>query len=287
MKKLHVLTGLSLFMAAVSFTACNDQPAADTSNSDSTATAATSSATPKIKEESVPYSVDTITMTGFVAYDENTDVKRPAVLIIPEWWGLTDYAKGRAKQLAEMGYVAFALDFYGGGKTADNPKDAGALAMPFYTNPQMAKARFDAALMRIKENPRVDTTQIAAIGYCFGGAMALNMARLGEDLDGVVSFHGNLVGVPAKKELLKAKVLVCHGAADPFVPADEVTKFKKQMDSIKADYTLKEYPEALHAFTNPGATELGQKFKLPIAYNAAADSASWADMKSFFGRIFK
>jgi dienelactone hydrolase len=286
MTRQSVFAGMYLLLTGISFTACNDQPATDATKTDSTGTT-TTAAGAKIKEETVPYSVDTITMTGFVAYDENTEIKRPAVLIVPEWWGLTDYAKGRARQLAELGYVAMALDFYGGGKTADNPKDAGALATPFYTNPQMAKARFDAALARIKENPRVDTTKIAAMGYCFGGAMVLNMARLGENLDGVVSFHGNLVGVPPKKDLLKANVLVCHGAADPFVPAAEVAQFKKQMDSIGAQYTFREYAGAVHAFTNPAATENGKKFNIPIAYNAAADSASWQDMKDFFGRIFK
>ena len=180
-----------------------------------------------------------------------------------------------------------AMDMYGNGLTTDSPSTAGKLCMPFYANPQKAKARIDAALVALRSYMQTDTSKIAAIGYCFGGGMALNVARLGEPFKGVVSFHGSLVGTPVKKDLLKAKVLVCHGADDPFVKKEEVDVFKKQMDSIQADYTFKSYPGAVHAFTNPGATEVGKRFNIPIAYNAAADSASWSDMKQFLDRIFK
>jgi dienelactone hydrolase len=268
----------------VAFTACNNQPSAERGStvSDSSATKISG-----IKEETVSYTADNITMKGFVAYDGSNDSKRPAVLVVPEWWGLNDYVKGRAKQLAELGYIAIAVDFYGEGRVADNPDSAGKWAMPFYKNPQMAKRHFDAALEKIKSYPQTDTSRIAAIGYCFGGGQVLNMARLGEQLKGVVSFHGNLVGVPPKKELLKAKILVCHGEADQFVKPAEVAAFKKSMDSAGADYTFKSYPGATHAFSNPAATAMGQKFKMPIVYNAAADTASWNDMKSFFATILK
>jgi dienelactone hydrolase len=242
---------------------------------------------PAVKNESVVYGKDSAKLTGFVAYDSNAAAKLPVVLVIHEWWGLNDYVKSRVKQLAALGYLAMAVDMYGDGKMGNNPDEAGKLATPFYTNPVLAKSRFEAALTKIKTYSQADTTKIAAIGYCFGGAMVLNMARLGEGLNGVVSFHGNLAGFPADKNLLKAKVLVCHGADDQFVSADEVKTFKKQMDSIGADYTFKQYAGATHAFSNPSATEMGQKFKIPIAYNAAADSASWNDMKDFFGKIFK
>jgi dienelactone hydrolase len=179
------------------------------------------------------------------------------------------------------------MDMYGDGKVADNPEQAQKYAMPFYTNPQKAKARVDAALAALKGIADTDTGKIAAIGYCFGGGMALNVARMGEPVKGVVSFHGTLIGTPANKDLLKAKILVCHGQADQFVKQQEVDKFKKQMDSIHADYTFKSYPNATHAFTNPASTETGKKFKMPIAYNPAADSASWKDMQLFFDRIFK
>lgn len=266
-------------IALVTATACNDagESAPDQENKDSV----------MIKEENVSYSADTVNMNGFVAFDENSEAKRPVVLIIHEWWGLTEYPKMRARELAKMGYLAMAIDLYGNGKTADNPEAAGALATPFYSNPQMAKQRFDAAMARIKTYPQADTSKMAAIGYCFGGAMVLNMARLGEPLNGVVSFHGNLVGVPPSKDLLKANILVCHGEDDQFVPQSELETFKKQMDSIGADYTVKTYPNATHAFTNPQATEKGKEFNIPIAYNAAADSASWQDMKDFFDKVLK
>ncbi|MGB8190547.1 MAG: dienelactone hydrolase family protein [Chitinophagaceae bacterium] len=241
-----------------------------------------------VKEEAVSYTSDTVTLNGFVAYDQNSDAKRPVVLIVHEWWGLNDYVRNRAKQLADMGYLAMAVDMYGNGKTAANPQEAMQLSGPFYKDPQLAKARFDAALNKIKEYPQADTANIAAIGYCFGGSMVLTTAKMGENMKGVVSFHGGLAPIaPADKSLLKAKILVCHGGADSFVPQVEVDQFKKQMDSIGADYTFKVYDSATHAFTNPDATEAGKKFNLPIAYNPAADKASWEDMKAFFGRIFK
>jgi dienelactone hydrolase len=242
---------------------------------------------PKLKEENVSYKIDSLTMDGYIVYDENLEGKRPAVLVVHEWWGLNDYTKRRARELAELGYIAMAVDMYGNGKRADNPTDAGNLAMPFYKDPAMAKTRFDAAVNKLKEYKEVDTANMAGIGYCFGGGVLLNIARMGENLKGVVSFHGSLLGTPADKNLLRSKILVCHGADDQFVPADEVAGFKKQMDSIGAVYTFKSYPGATHAFTNPDATAIGQKFSIPIAYNAAADTASWNEMKIFFSGLFK
>lgn len=240
-----------------------------------------------IKEENITYTTDGVTMNGYVAYDSNNKEKRPVILVVHEWWGQTDYPRMRTKQLAELGYLVMAVDMYGNGKTADNPTDANNLAGPFYQNTAMAKARFDAALAKIKTYPQAGD-KVAAIGYCFGGTMVLNMAKLGDDLSGVVSFHGILSGdPPAEKNLLKAKILVCHGGADQFSPQKDIDEFRKQLDSIHADYTFRSYPGALHAFTNPAATEAGKKFNIAIAYNAAADSASWKDMKEFFGTIFK
>lgn len=241
----------------------------------------------KLKDEQVSYASGTLTMNSYVAYDENREGKRPVVLVIPEWWGLNEYARKRARDLAELGYLAIAVDMYGNGKTVDNPDSAGANAGPFYQNPVMGKERIEAAIAKISSYAQADTGQMAAIGYCFGGAQVLNAARLGEPFKGVVSFHGSLVGVTPDKNLVKAQVLVCHGEADPFVPVEEVAKFKQQMDSAGVAYTFKGYPGATHAFTNPDATEMGKKFSLPIAYNPAADTASWNDMKVFFGTIFK
>jgi dienelactone hydrolase len=259
---------------------CNDQPAQGDATGAKTEPVL-------IKEEAVNYTADTAKLIGFVAYNESDTAKRPAVLVIPEWWGLTDYPKMRARQLANLGYIAFVADMYGNGVVADSPSLAEKLATPFYSNPALAGSRFMAGLNKLKTFPQVDTNKIAAIGYCFGGSMVLNAAKMGAPLTGVVSFHGDLRGVPADKQLLKAKILVCHGLADTFVPQAQVDAFKKQMDSIGADYTFKAYANATHAFTNPGADDKARRFNMPIKYNPAADTASWKDMQDFFGRIFK
>jgi dienelactone hydrolase len=267
------------------FSSCNnEQSSSKETNTDSSTTV---TATPVLAEQNVTYAAGGVTMDGYVVYDSTKHGVRPAIIVIPEWWGLNDYPKMRARKLAELGYIAMAIDLYGDGKVADNPTKAQEYANPFYQDPQMAKTRFDAAMAKLKSYPEADTSNLAAIGYCFGGAQALNVAKLGEDLKGIVSFHGNLIGTPVKKGLLKAKLLICHGADDKFVQSSEVDIFKKQMDSIGADYTVINYPGATHAFTNPASTETGKKFNLPIAYNGAADTASWNAMKDFFGKIFK
>jgi dienelactone hydrolase len=272
MKLLHSFN--LLLVALILMTACNNEKKAEVVE-------------PKLKEENITYTGDNVTMHGYVVYDENKTGSRPAVLVVHEWWGLNDYTKRRAKELAELGYIAMAVDMYGNGQQADNPDSAGKLSAPFYADTEMAKRRFDAALEKLKTYPQTNASKIGAIGYCFGGAQVLNMAKLGDNLKGVVSFHGNLNVVQPNKDLLKAEILVCHGGADPLVPQEEVDLFKKQMDSIGAKYSLKIYEGALHAFTNPAATEKGEKFNLPIAYNAAADTTSWNDMKVFFERVFK
>ena len=277
--KRYTLISVCCFAFALLLVSCNNED--NNKEADKTEVK-----TPKIKEETVTYSIDSLNMNNYVAFDENVEGKRPAVLVIHEWWGLNDYTKRRAKMLAELGYVAMAVDMYGNGRIGNDPGAAQNLAMPYYQHPDMAKKIFDRAVEELKKNPKVDQTKMAGIGYCFGGGMLLNFVRMGEPLNGIVSFHGSLLGTPANKDLTKAEILVCHGEADSFVNA-EVAPFKKQMDSIGKSYTFKSYPGATHAFTNPDATETGKKFKMPIEYNAAADSASWNDMKEFFGRIFK
>lgn len=241
----------------------------------------------KLKEQTVTYKVDSASMNSYLVYDENTDGPRPVVFVIHEWWGLNDYTKSRAKQLAEMGYLAMAVDMYGDGKMGPDPASAEKLAVPFYMKPELASPVFDAAWNALKRFSQADLSKAAAIGYCFGGAQVINLAKMGKDLKGVVSFHGNLNVIPARKDLLKAEILVCHGAADPLVPQAEADEFKKQMDSIGAKYIFKAYEGAQHAFTNPAATAIGEKFKLPVSYNAAADTASWNEMKSFLMTLFK
>ncbi len=241
---------------------------------------------PKLKEEAVTYTSDGINFKGFVVYDESKSGKRPAILVIPEWWGLNDYAKSRARELANLGYIAMAVDMFGEGKIAANPQEAMEYTKPFYTDPNLAKSRIDAALKKLKSYSETDSNNLAAIGYCFGGSCVLNAAKLGADLKGVVSFHGGLTGAPANKNLLKAKILVCNGGADKYVSDQDIADFKHGLDSIGADYTFKSYADATHAFTNPASTETGKKFNMPIEYNEAADKASWNDMKIFFGKLF-
>lgn len=240
----------------------------------------------KIKEETVTYNSDGTICKGYIAYDENIKGKLPVVIIIPEWWGLNDYPKMRARQLAELGYLAFAVDMFGDGKIATNPQEAQEFATPFYKDPNLAKSRIDAAIKKVKENPKADPSNIAGIGYCFGGYAILNAAKLGADLKGVVSFHGGLGGVTPDKSLLKAKILICHGASDKFVSMSDLEALKRQLDSIGADYSVKIYANATHAFTNPAATETGKKFNMPIEYNAIADKDAWNDMKVFLAKVF-
>jgi len=275
----RVLSIVAVIAIAVFAVACGGGKKEETSAPvDSTASAA-------ITEEVVNYTADTVASVGYVAFANKTE-KLPIVLVVSEWWGLNDYTKSRVKQLAELGYLAFAVDMYGHGKIGNTPDEAKALATPFYMDPMLAKTRFEAALAKAKTYAQGDTSKIAAIGYCFGGSVVLNVAKLGTPLDGVVSFHGGLAGVTPTKGGIKGDVLVCHGAADSFVPAPEVAKFKTQMDSVGAHYTFKEYADATHAFTNPESTANGKKFNLPLAYNEAADKSSWNDMKEFFAKIF-
>lgn len=269
------------------FTACGGAGTHKASTSD-TATASTdNSKAMTIKEENVDIAADTTTMKSFIAYDESRTDKRPIVLVVPEWWGVTDLTRSKAKQLAQEGYFALVVDMYGHGRTADDPDAAMGFAGPFYKNPRLATDRLMAALEKAKTYPQADSTKTAAIGFCFGGSMVLNAAKLGAPFDGVVSFHGGLQGVTPSKNTVKSRILVLNGAADPYVPAGDVANFKKQLDSVGVSYTFKDYPGALHAFTNPRADEFAKKFKMGVGYNEAADKNSWNDMRSFFADLWK
>lgn len=239
-----------------------------------------------IKTEELKTEINGVTHRSFAAYNPNSDGKLPVVFVIPEWWGLNDYVKNRVKQLAELGYYAVGVDYYGNQKVVDTPEEAQKLASHFYNIPVDARRMFDAAKHQVSLADKADYSKMAVIGYCFGGAQALNMGRLSGDFKGVVSFHGNLkTGIRAKNN--KVKYLVLNGAADSFVPKEEIQAFKNEMDSAKINYKFIDYPNALHAFTNPDATATGKKFNLPIAYNKEADEKSWNEMKSFLAEIFK
>lgn len=240
-----------------------------------------------IKTEEVVYNANGVAMHGMVAWDADVKGKRPAIVVVPEWWGITDYAKKRARMLAEQGYIAIAADMYGDGKIAADPKTAMEYAGPFYQDPKLGQQRIEAAIAKLKQYPETDSKRIAAIGYCFGGSMVLNAAALGTDLTAVVSFHGGLKTAPAAKGSVKGQILVCNGAADKFVPKEDIDAFRKNLDEMKVHYKFINYANATHAFTNPESTENGKKFNLPIAYNEAADKKSWNDMKTFFNETLK
>jgi dienelactone hydrolase len=243
---------------------------------------------PDIVTREVSYMADSVQFKGYIAYDNSNQDKRPGILIVHEWWGHNEYARKRARMLAELGYVALAVDMYGDGKKADHPDDAQKFAMAVMSNLESAKMRFTAAMKLLKEQNVTDSEKISAIGYCFGGGVVLQMARLGLDLDGVVSFHGS-IGTQnlAQPGSVKAKILVCNGADDGFVPPEQIDAFKQEMDAAGVDYTFKSYPGAKHSFTNPDADKFGTKFNMPLAYNKAADEQSWQDMQSFFNQIYK
>lgn len=242
---------------------------------------------PKIVGNPVTYTSQGATLKGYLVYDEQVKGKRPGVLVVHEWWGLNDYARKRAEMLAGLGYTALAVDMYGDGKTVAHPEDAGKFSSDLMKRFDVAKERFLAAMEFLKQQPTVDSARLAAIGYCFGGGIVLNMARQGVDLKGVASFHGSLTAVrPAQAGIVKAKVLVLHGADDPLVKPEQIEAFKREMADAKVDYRFVSYPGAVHSFTSPEADALGKRFNLPLAYNEEADKKSWMELRAFLAKIF-
>ena len=244
-------------------------------------------ASAEVVSKEISYQQGETTLKGLIAYDDAIDGKRPGVLVVHEWWGLNAYARKRARMLAELGYTALAVDMYGEGKTADHPDDAGKFAGAVGGNLPLAKARYDAAVETLRQHPTVAADQIAAVGYCFGGGILLNMARMGTDIAGVVSFHGSLATTsPAKPGDIKTRIRVFNGADDPFVKAEHIEAFKREMETAGADFEFVNYPGAMHAFTSPEADANGKKFNLPLAYNEEADKDSWKQTQAFFKQIF-
>jgi dienelactone hydrolase len=240
----------------------------------------------EVKGEEVSYASDSTNLKGYIAYDVNAEEKRPGVLIVHEWWGHNDYVRQRADMLAELGYTAMAVDMYGDGKQAAHPDDAGKFAMSVMSNLPEAEARFNAALNLLKSHATVDSEKIAAIGYCFGGSVVLTMANTGADLDAVAAFHSGVQLPVMPNSDLKAKVLVCNGADDPFIPAESVEAFKSALDSVGADYEYIAYPGVTHSFTSKAADEYGEKFDMPLAYDADADAKSWASLMELLEEVF-
>jgi dienelactone hydrolase len=240
----------------------------------------------KIKTEEISYKDGEVNLKGFVYYPAKQKSKQPAILVVPEWWGLNEYVKSRAKMLAELGYVAFAVDMYGNGLVVDNPTDAQANAGSFYSDPNLIKSRMQAAYKTVTQLEQVNAAKVSSIGYCFGGTVSLFAASLGVPLETVVSFHGGLTGFQASPAMQNTEVLICHGASDSFVPQADIDNFHEQMKKNNITYQFKSYENATHAFTNKESTEVGEKFNIPISYNEEADKASWKDMKAFFKMYF-
>lgn len=237
----------------------------------------TSSALAAVVGKSVTYRAGNETLKGYLAYDDTARGKRPGVLVVPEWWGVNDYAMKRARMLAEQGYVALVVDMYGRGQTADTPKDAGALAGAVNRDAQTALARFRAAHRFLDRQPNVKPERTAALGYCFGGGVVLNMARLGEPLQAVASYHGVLASeIPVKRGEIKGRVAVFNGDADPLVPPEQVEAFKQEMRDAGVDLSFVGYPGVKHTFTNREADSYAAQFGLPLKYDPAADADSWA-----------
>ncbi len=242
-----------------------------------------------VETKELSYEVGGKKFSAFLAYPVSTETKQyPGILVVHEWWGLNDYVRSRAQMLAESGYVALALDMYGEHKMAHNPDDAMKLVTEATKSPDIAISRFNAAFDLLKSQTQTDPDRIGAIGYCFGGAVALNMARTGLDLDGVASFHGNLQ--PMIPETLRApikgQVIVFNGADDPFVPQEQRDAFRQEMEAATVSYEFIDYPGAKHAFTVPEADALGVQFNLPLKYDAAADADSWQRLLAFLSQVF-
>src|SRR5882762_1464389 len=246
--------------------------------------ASASMANAAVATKEIEYRQGDTVLQGLIAWDDAVRGKRPGVLVVHEWWGHNEHARNQARRLAEAGYVGFALDLFGKGKVTTHPQDAQAFVGEATKDPTVLAARFNAALEQLKRDPHVDTTRIAAIGYCFGGAVVLDMARAGTPLAAVVTFHGALATkTPAQPGKIKARILVLAGGADPFVPPEQIEALKREMQAAGARFVVIVYPGAKHGFTNPNAGQYGMP---QLAYDAQADRESWAAMLKLFKEVF-
>ncbi|MFB3908167.1 MAG: dienelactone hydrolase family protein [Candidatus Eisenbacteria bacterium] len=237
-----------------------------------------------IHTETVEYRQGDTALEGYLAYDDAKTGKRPGILVVHDWLGVGPYVKHRCEMLAQLGYAAFAPDIYGKGIRPKGPEDAAKVAGIYAGDRDLMRARAKAGLEKMESFDVVDPSRVAAIGYCFGGGVALELARSGADLDGVVTFHGTLdTPRPAKPGEIKAKVLVLHGADDPYVPLDQVHKLIDELKGANVDWEVNLYSHAVHSFTIPDA---GNDPSKGAAYDEEADHRSWEAMRSFFGEIF-
>jgi dienelactone hydrolase len=238
----------------------------------------------EIKSKPIAYQDGDLQLEGYYAWDDAVSGKRPGIIIVHEWWGLNDYARHRADQLARLGYAAFAVDMYGKGKLTEHPTEAREWAAQVRKNVDAWQQRALAGLNVLKQQEQCDTTRIAAMGYCFGGSTALQMAYTGADLKGVVTFHGALpIPDESQAKAIKARILVCHGSADRFIPQDVIEKFQHMLDQAGADWTMVYYAGARHSFTDPDADKHNVD---GMKYQKAADERSWKEMQEFYKEIF-
>lgn len=238
----------------------------------------------EVKTRVVDYTVSGNALQGMIAWDDTVKTPRPGVLVIHEWWGHNEHARTQARKLAEAGYVAFALDMFGKGKVTTHPKEAEAFMNEALKTNGAIGARFNAALDLLKKDPHVDASKVAAVGYCFGGSVALEMARGGADLDAVVAMHAALATKnPAQPGKAKAQILVMNGEADPMIPQAQTEAFKKEMAAAKAKFNVLTFPNVKHAYTNPDAGKAGLA---ALEYNAHADHQSFAEMTKFLKGVF-
>lgn len=239
-----------------------------------------------IRTETLHYEAGGASLASHLVWDGSQPGPRPGIVLFGEWWGLNDYLKRRAGQLAGLGYVALAADVYGGARVAPDATEAGSLMNGLFADMPATGERIKAAIAALAARPECDASRMGAMGYCLGGALSLHAARLGLDLRGVVSFHGSLGKThPAQPGEFKAKVLVCNGEDDGFVSAEEQSGFREEMKALGVDMRFRSYPGAKHGFTNPEATEKGRKSSLPLEYNEAADRQSWQDMQAFWAEV--
>jgi dienelactone hydrolase len=238
----------------------------------------------KVVTKTIEYTHEGVALQGYLAYDDAQQGSRPGVLVVPEWWGLNDYAKTRARQLADMGYVAFAADMYGGAKTTRDAKQAGEWSSAVGGKPGLLASRAKAGLDVLRKQSQTNGRHLAAIGFCFGGGAVLQLAYSGETLDGVVSFHGSLAAPDtAQQKQIKSSILVLHGAEDTFIKPQTIDDMRKGLDAAGADWYMVTYAHAVHAFTNPDA----DNYKLPgVGYNEKAARRSWDEMQRFFKEKF-
>lgn len=241
-------------------------------------------ASAEIRYEKIKYQDGDLQLNGHLVWDDSIKGKRPGVLVVHEWWGLNDYAIERARMLAELGYVAFAADMYGDNKVTRHAEDAKGWMTQIVSNQDAWQKRAQLGLDQLKASKHVDGKKLAAIGYCFGGATVMQLAYSGADVDGVVSFHGSLPpATPEQASKINTRVLVAHGDADSFIPAERITAFTKALSDANVDWEMNVYSNAMHGFTNPAAGNYGIE---ALAYDEKADKRSWQKMQSFFDEIF-